>query len=83
MTGETYFLWKMRLPCRKEYFPGFQHDFSALGVELSNLHLTGATRADDLSSDLTDIIRGDGSDAVGRLVGPIARYSTRSNGREK
>jgi hypothetical protein len=54
----------------KKYFPGFQHDFSALGVELSNLHLTGAIRADDLSSDLTDIIRGDGSDAVGRLGGP-------------
>jgi hypothetical protein len=54
----------------KKYFPGFQHEFSALGVELSNLHLTGATRADDLSSDLTDIVRGDGSDAVGRLGGP-------------
>ncbi len=54
----------------KKYFPGFQHEFSALGVELSNLHLAGATRADDLSSDLTEIVRGDGSDAVGRLGGP-------------
>jgi uncharacterized protein DUF6079 len=54
----------------KKYFPGFQQEYSSLGVELSNLHLMGANRAEDLASDLTEIVQGDGSDAVGRLGGP-------------
>jgi hypothetical protein len=53
----------------KKYFPGFQQEYSSLAAELSNLRLSGATRAEDLSNDLTEIVRGDGSDAVGRLGG--------------
>jgi hypothetical protein len=53
----------------KKCFPGFQQDYSVLGVELANLHLSGSTRADDLSSDLAEVVRGDGSDAVRRLGG--------------
>jgi hypothetical protein len=53
----------------KKHFPGFQQDYSSLATELSSLHLNGAVRAEDLSTDLTEIIRGDGSDAVGRLGG--------------
>jgi hypothetical protein len=54
----------------KKYFPGFQQDYSSLGVELANLGLAGASRAEDLSNDLAEIVRGDGSDAVRRLGGP-------------
>jgi Family of unknown function (DUF6079) len=53
----------------KKHFPGFQHDYSALAVELRSLQLAGADRAEDLSDDLTEVVRGDGSDAVARLGG--------------
>jgi hypothetical protein len=53
----------------KKHFPGFQQDYSALAAELRNLRLAGAERADDLSADLTEVVRGDGSDAVARLGG--------------
>ena len=51
----------------KKHFPTFQQLYSALAEELRNLHLPGADRADDLSSDLAEVVRGDGSDAVPRL----------------
>ena len=53
----------------KKYFPGFQQDYSALAAELENLKLPGAERAADLSQDLTEVVKGDGSDAVKRLGG--------------
>jgi hypothetical protein len=54
----------------KKFFPGFQQEYSSLGVELANLRLAGASRADDLATDLAEVVRGDGSDAVRRLGGP-------------
>jgi len=53
----------------KKHFPGFQQDYSALATELANLKLPGADRASDLSQDLTEVVKGDGSDAVKRLGG--------------
>ena len=53
----------------KKHFPGFQQEYSALAAELRNLKVAGADRADDLSADLTQVVRGDGSDAVLRLGG--------------
>lgn len=53
----------------KKHFPGFQQDYSALATELANLKLPGADRATDLSQDLTEVVKGDGSDAVKRLGG--------------
>jgi hypothetical protein len=53
----------------KKHFPSFQQDYSALAAELRNLQLAGAERADDLSADLAEVVRGDGSDAVVRLGG--------------
>ena len=53
----------------KKHFPGFQQKYSALAIELTSLKLTGAERAVDLASDLTQVIQGDGSDAILRLGG--------------
>jgi hypothetical protein len=53
----------------KKHFPGFQLDYSALATELANLNLPGSERATDLSEDLTEVSKGDGSDAVKRLGG--------------
>jgi hypothetical protein len=53
----------------KKHFPGFQQDYSGLATELRNLKVAGADRAADLSADLTEVVRGDGSDAVLRLGG--------------
>jgi uncharacterized protein DUF6079 len=53
----------------KKHFPAFQQDYSAIATELRNLKVAGADRADDLSADLTEVVRGDGSDAVLRLGG--------------
>lgn len=70
LTGENVlFLEDEVAAAAKKHFPGFQQDYSSLGVELTTLHLAGASRADDLSSDLAEVVRGDGSDAVRRLGG--------------
>jgi hypothetical protein len=53
----------------KKHFLGFQQNYSALATELRNLKVAGADRADDLSADLIEVVRGDGSDAVLRLGG--------------
>ncbi len=53
----------------KKHFSVFQQAFASLSVELNNLDLRGVNRADDLASDLTAVVSGDGSDAVGRLGG--------------
>ncbi len=53
----------------KRHFPVFQQNYSALAEELRNLRLPGAERADDLANDLSEVMRGDGSDAVLRLGG--------------
>ena len=51
----------------KKHFPIFQHAFGSLTVELRNLDLAGIERSEDLTSDLTAVVSGDGSDAVRRL----------------
>lgn len=70
LTGENVlFLEDEVATTAKKHFPSFQQDYSSLGLELATLHLAGASRADDLSSDLAEVVRGDGSDAVRRLGG--------------
>jgi hypothetical protein len=56
----------------KKHFPTYQAVFSPLAVELRSLGLTAASQADraeNLSSDLTEVVGGDGSDAINRLGG--------------
>jgi hypothetical protein len=53
----------------KKHFSGFQQAFASLAVELNNLDLRGVNRAEDLTNDLTAVVSGDGSDAIGRLGG--------------
>lgn len=45
----------------KKHFPAFQQKFSTLAADLSHLSLPGAERAENLASDLADVVRGDGS----------------------
>lgn len=51
----------------KRHLPTFQQEYSALGTELRNLALPGVERADTLVSELVEIVRGDGTDAIARL----------------
>ena len=56
----------------KKHFPAYQSQFSPLAVELKTLGLnapTQAERAENLSTDLAEIVKGDGSDAIKRLGG--------------
>ena len=70
LTGENVLpLEEVIATTAKKHFPGFQQDYSALATELANLQLPGADRATDLSQDLTEVVKGDGSDAVKRLGG--------------
>lgn len=70
LTGENVLLLEDEIAsAAKKHFPGFQQEYSVLASELRNLDLVGADRADDLVADLTEVIRGDGSDAVSRLGG--------------
>jgi hypothetical protein len=70
LTGENVlFLEDEIASAARKHFPAFQQEYSALAAELRNLKVAGADRADDLSSDLAEVVRGDGSDAVHRLGG--------------
>ncbi|MHB1308128.1 MAG: BREX system P-loop protein BrxC, partial [Limisphaerales bacterium] len=56
----------------KKHFPTYQAAFGPLAIELRSLGLDSADqsgRAEDLIGDLTEVVRGDGSDAVKRLGG--------------
>ena len=56
----------------KKHFPAYQAVFGPLAVELRSLGLDSADqvdRAENLASDLTEVVSGDGSDAVNRLGG--------------
>jgi len=55
----------------KKHFPAYQATFGPLALELNSLGLpeSCATRAEELVQDLTEIVSGDGSDAVKRLGG--------------
>lgn len=56
----------------KKHFPAYQAAFGPLAVELRSLGLDSvehADRAENLASDLTEVVSGDGSDAINRLGG--------------
>jgi hypothetical protein len=56
----------------KKHFPEYQAAFGPLAIDLASLGLEGAEqveRAENLVGDLTEVVRGDGSDAVKRLGG--------------
>jgi hypothetical protein len=56
----------------KKHFPTYQATFGSLAIELRSLGLESADqvdRAENLVSDLTEVVSGDGSDAVKRLGG--------------
>lgn len=55
----------------KKHFPIYQAAFGPLAVELRGLDIPEATadRAEELVDDLTEVVSGDGSDAVKRLGG--------------
>ena len=56
----------------KKHFPSYQTAFGPMAVELRSLGLdsTGqADRAENLTNDLTEVVSGDGSDAIKRIGG--------------
>jgi hypothetical protein len=56
----------------KKHFPAYQATFGPLAIDLGSLGLDSAEqvdRAENLVSDLTEVVSGDGSDAVKRLGG--------------
>ncbi|KIH76252.1 hypothetical protein SAMN05660860_00132 [Geoalkalibacter ferrihydriticus] len=56
----------------KKYFPSYQAAFAPLAMELCALGLDNtdqADRAENLANDLTEVVSGDGSDAVKRMGG--------------
>jgi hypothetical protein len=56
----------------KKHFPSYQAAFGPLAVELRSLGLDSADQADraeNLANDLTEVVSGDGSDAVKRIGG--------------
>ena len=56
----------------KKHFPAYQAVFGPLAVELRSLGLDSADQADrveNLANDLTEVVSGDGSDAVNRMGG--------------
>ncbi|MEQ1869726.1 MAG: BREX system P-loop protein BrxC [Vicinamibacterales bacterium] len=70
LTGEDVLLLEDELAtAAKKHFPTFQQAYGALGIELRSLGLEGGDRANELLRDLTEVIRGDGSDAINRLGG--------------
>ena len=50
-------------------FPQFQRDYAALTTKLENLGLAGCDRAEGIQDSITEILRGDASDATTRLGG--------------
>lgn len=56
----------------KKHFPAYQSTFGPLAIELRTLGLDSgehSERASNLASDLTEVVSGDGSDAVKRMGG--------------
>ncbi len=56
----------------KKHFPAYQSTFGPLAVDLRSLGLNDAglvDKAENLANDLTEVVSGDGSDAVNRLGG--------------
>jgi len=49
------------------YFPDLQREYAHLSSELRNLNLPGTDRADRIQDSLSEILKGDASDAASRL----------------
>ena len=52
-----------------KHFPTFQRDYAALATKLENLGLSGVDRAETIQDSITEILRGDASDATTWLGG--------------
>ena len=52
-----------------KHFPIFQREYAALASKLENLHLAGVNRAETIQDSITEILRGDASDATTWLGG--------------
>jgi hypothetical protein len=52
-----------------KHFPVFQRDYAALSTKLDNLDLAGVDRAESIQDSVTEILRGDASDATTWLGG--------------
>lgn len=74
LTGENILLLEDEIAtAAKNHFLTYQAAFSPLAVELRSLGLASADqteRAENLVNDLTEVVSGDGSDAVARLGSP-------------
>jgi hypothetical protein len=54
-------------------FPSLQRDYAALATKLENLDLAGVDRAETIQDSITEILRGDASDATTWLGGEQCR----------
>lgn len=52
-----------------KHFPDFQRDYASLATQLKNLKLPGVERAENIQDGLSEILKGDASDATNRLGG--------------
>ncbi len=55
--------------CVMRRFPDFQQDYAPLAVQIKNLGLQGEDRAQSVQDNLAELLKGDASDAAGRLGG--------------
>ena len=55
--------------CVIKHFPDFQQDYAPLATQLQNLELKGIDRAQSVQDNLSEILKGDASDAANRLGG--------------
>lgn len=53
--------------CVIKHFPDFQQNYAPLAVQLENLGLPGHERAENVQDNLSEILKGDASDATNRL----------------
>ena len=56
-------------------FPQFQRDYAALATKLQDLDLPGVERAETIQDSITEILRGDASDAITWLGGETCPLS--------
>lgn len=60
--------------CVMHYFPDMQLEFADLASQLRTLGLSGADRARDLQNNISEILKGDASDATLRLGGEACPF---------
>lgn len=54
-----------------QHFPDFQQEYGPLGVELRHLDLPGIEKVEGIRQSLSEILKGDASDAAKRLGGEL------------